>query len=73
MAYPLNNLALLYQEQGKYAEAESLFLLALAIREQRLGHDHPLTQIVCKNYATLLRTMGREEEAKQLEEIVKSQ
>ena len=41
VAYPLNNLAILYKEQGKYAEAEPLYQRALRIREQTLGPDHP--------------------------------
>jgi tetratricopeptide (TPR) repeat protein len=67
MAYPLNGLAVLYYEQGKYAEAEPLYQRALHIREQALGPDHPLTRKVVMNYATLLRKVGRESEATQLE------
>jgi tetratricopeptide (TPR) repeat protein len=40
-ASSLNNLAWLYQQQGKYAEAQPLYQRALAIREQQLGPDHP--------------------------------
>ena len=40
----------LYSEQGKYAEAESLYQRALRIREQALGLQHPLTQKTAKNY-----------------------
>ena len=67
MAFPLYNLAALYYEQGKYAEAESLYQRALRIREQALGPDHPYTREVVRNYAMLLREMGRESEATQLE------
>ena len=50
--------ALLYQEQGKYAEAEPLFKRALAICEQALGPDHPHTQTVRHKYDGLLQEMG---------------
>jgi tetratricopeptide (TPR) repeat protein len=67
VAYPLNGLANLYNDQGKYAEAEPLYQRALRIREQALGPDHPRTREVVWNYAILLRKMGRESEATQLE------
>ena len=37
----LNNLAELYQDQGRYGEAEPLYKRALAIREKALGPEHP--------------------------------
>ena len=40
-ATSLNNLAVLYQAQGRYAEAEPLYQRALAIREKALGPEHP--------------------------------
>ncbi len=67
VAYPLNNLAILYREQGKDAEAEPLYQRALRIWEQALGADHPLTRNVVRNYAMLLREMGRESDASELE------
>lgn len=36
-ASALTNLAIVYQSQGKYAEAEGLYKRALAIREKALG------------------------------------
>jgi tetratricopeptide (TPR) repeat protein len=41
VAASLNNIAQLYVDQGKYAEAEPLFQRTLAIREQSLGVNHP--------------------------------
>ena len=41
VATSFNNLALLYDSQGKYSEAEPLYIQALNILEQRLGVDHP--------------------------------
>ena len=43
LATVLNNLGLLYHTQGKYAEAEPLYLRALAIDEKALGPEHPDT------------------------------
>jgi tetratricopeptide (TPR) repeat protein len=37
----LNNLAALYDAQGRYGEAEPLYKRALAITEKALGPDHP--------------------------------
>ena len=41
VAQTVNNLALVYQDQGKYGEAEGLFKRALAIRETALGAKPP--------------------------------
>ena len=41
LATSLNNLAALYQAQGRHAEAEPLHQRALAIREQTHGSEHP--------------------------------
>ncbi len=41
LATTLNNLAGLYQAQGRYAEAEPLYKRALAIIEKALGPEHP--------------------------------
>jgi len=41
LASSLNLLALLYDKQGRYADAEPLLKRALAINEKALGPDHP--------------------------------
>ena len=46
VATSLNNLALLYESQGKYSEAEDLAKQALVIYQNRLGNEHPDTQNV---------------------------
>ena len=40
VALSLNNLAAVYLNQGKYADAESLYRRSLAIREKALGPEH---------------------------------
>ena len=72
LATDLNNLALLYHTQGKYAEAELLHKRALAILEKSLGPDHPDVATSLENYAALLRKMNREADAVQMEARAKA-
>ncbi len=66
MADPLNNLAIIYFEQGRYAEAEPLYQRALRIREQRLGPEHPRVAYPLNNLANLYKEQGRYAEAEPL-------
>ena len=50
VAVSLNNLAVVYRAQAKYAEAEPLHKRALAIREKALGPDHLDVAISLENY-----------------------
>ncbi len=67
VAQSLNNLATLYQAQGKYAEAEPLYQRSLAIWEKALGAEHPNVAAGLKDYADLLRKTGRGTEATEME------
>jgi tetratricopeptide (TPR) repeat protein len=67
VAIRLNNLALLYKQQGKYAEAEPLYQRAIAIDEKALGANHPGLATDLENYTLLLRETNRESEAAELE------
>jgi CHAT domain-containing protein len=49
----LNNLALLYQNQARYADAGPLYRRALAIAEKALGPDHPDVSTDLSNLAAL--------------------
>ena len=51
----LNNIALIYQAQGRYAEAEPLHKRALAIGEKALGPEHPEVATWLNNLALLYR------------------
>jgi tetratricopeptide (TPR) repeat protein len=62
----LNNLALLYQSQGRHAEAEPLYKRALVITEKALGPDHPRVGTTLNNLAQLYRAQGRHAEAEPL-------
>ncbi len=72
LATSLNNLALLYKAQGKYAEAEPLLKRAFAIFEKALGPDHPNVATSLANYAAVLRKTGRTTEAAKLEARAKA-
>lgn len=63
----LNNLAELYQDQGKYAEAETLYKLALKTLEKALGPDHPVVATVLENVAECYKNMGSKDEVEILE------
>ncbi|NEP03655.1 tetratricopeptide repeat protein [Okeania hirsuta] len=60
IATSLNNLAGLYKFQGRYTEAEPLFLKALTILFSQLGEEHPNTQTVMKNYGIFLQQVLNE-------------
>ena len=66
LATTLNNLAVLYDEQGRYAEAEPLYKRALAIMEQVLGPEHPDVALNLNNLASLYRFQGKYAEAEPL-------
>ena len=62
----LNNLAVLYQAQGRYGEAEPLFLEALQASREVLGPRHPDTLTSLNNLAVLYQAQGRYGEAEPL-------
>lgn len=57
-ATSLNNLAGLYESTGRYKEAELLYVRAVAIEEDKLGIDHPNTQIFRKNLQILRQQLA---------------
>jgi pimeloyl-ACP methyl ester carboxylesterase len=60
-------LALTYQEQGRIEDAEPLYRRALRIEEVAYGSDHPEVAITLEAYAGVLRGLGRDAEAAELE------
>ena len=68
IADSLNNLAALYDNQGRYEEAEPLYQRALAIRERVLGPNHPDLATSLNNLALLYYSQGKYEEAEPLYE-----
>ena len=65
-ALSLNNLAVLYDNQGKYDKAEPLYQRALTIREKVLGPDHPDTATSLNNLAVLYDNQGKYDKAEPL-------
>ena len=51
----LNNLALLYDCQGRYNDAEDLFQKVLLKRREILGNNHYDTELSQDNYNTFLK------------------
>jgi len=66
LATSLNNLALLYRSQGRYSEAEPLYLQALDVTRRQLGEEHPDTATRLNNLASLYDSQGRYSEAEPL-------
>ncbi len=66
LATTLNNLANLYRSQGKYREAEPLFLEALAIARASLPPNHPHLAAYLGSLAGLYKSQGNYGEAEPL-------
>ena len=66
VATALNNLALLYEAQGRRADAEPLYKRALAIEEKTLGLDHSYGAVSLNNLAVLYQARGRYADAEPL-------
>ena len=62
----LNNLSDLYQDQGRYADAEPLLKRSLAIKEKALGPEHPKVATSLNNLAELYLAQGRYADAEPL-------
>ena len=67
VASSLNNLAELYRFQGRYKEAESLYLQVLELCQRLLGDNHPFVAASFNNLALLYRFQGRYEEAESIQ------
>jgi len=66
VATSIARIAMLYKAQGRYSEAEPLYVRSLSICEQQLGADHPLVATSLNNLAELYRDQGRYSEAEPL-------
>ncbi|OBQ03244.1 tetratricopeptide repeat protein, partial [Anabaena sp. AL09] len=60
------NLAIFYQSQGRYSEAEPLFLDALEMRMRLFTGDHPDVATGLNNLASLYKSQGKYSEAEPL-------
>ncbi len=66
LATNMNNLASLYQAQGKYAAAEALLKDALGMRKRLFKGDHPKVALSLNNLAELYRVQGKSAAAEAL-------
>ncbi|WP_016950698.1 tetratricopeptide repeat protein [Anabaena sp. PCC 7108] len=66
LAYSLNQLALLYESQGRYNDAELLYLQSLKISKCQRGADHPLVASSLNNLAGIYESQGRYNDAELL-------
>jgi len=66
VATSLNNLAVLYESMGRYGEAESLHLRALAILAEDLPENHPYIQGGFGNFWGMVRAALEAGQAEQL-------
>ncbi|MBD2442030.1 tetratricopeptide repeat protein [Dolichospermum sp. FACHB-1091] len=66
LATSLNNLAVLYESQGRYNDAEPLYLQSLDIRKHQLGNDHLDVAQSLNNLAVLYESQGRYNDAEPL-------
>jgi tetratricopeptide (TPR) repeat protein len=62
-AADLNNLANIYQSEGRYDEAVEKFEEALRIDEKTIGKEHPDYASRLNNLANVYRSQGRDDEA----------
>jgi tetratricopeptide (TPR) repeat protein len=63
MALLLNNLASMYEKQGRFSEAEQFYRRAISIGEKAVGSKQVGLALGWNNLAQLLITFGRFEEA----------
>ncbi len=61
----MHNLAMAYDGQGRYREAEPIYRQSLAILEQSLGKDHANVALSLSNLANTLTNLGKLNEAEQ--------
>ncbi|SHG53301.1 tetratricopeptide repeat protein [Massilia sp. CF038] len=70
LAHDLHALGLLYQDQGRAAQALACYEESLALRQRVLGEDHPDTRRSRAHLAALLRDSGKLPEASFLHELL---
>ena len=59
----MGNLASTYRNQGRWKEAEELFVQVMEIKKRVLGEEHPDTLTSINNLALMFWAQGRNDEA----------
>jgi tetratricopeptide (TPR) repeat protein len=72
LADSLNTLAGILFQQGKFSECEPLLEKALRLRQSKLGEEHPHIADNLRDYAKLLKKLGRESDAEKMYAQAKS-
>jgi tetratricopeptide (TPR) repeat protein len=72
VALALHNLAMIYHRQSRFVHAERNYRRALAIRTKTLGYSDSSVKKLIDNYATMLETTDRREEATALRRMISS-
>jgi tetratricopeptide (TPR) repeat protein len=62
----MNNLAYLYHSQGRYDEAEPLYVECLELRKAILGASHPYTLASMNNLVNLYISQGKHDQAEKI-------
>jgi tetratricopeptide (TPR) repeat protein len=55
----VNNLGIIYKDQGKFKEAEEMYNRALKGYEKALGPNHPSTLMTLQNLSDLHKCQGK--------------
>jgi tetratricopeptide (TPR) repeat protein len=64
--HSLNNMGVVYQDQGRYSMAESYHSKALEMKQRIFGGQHPETYTTLNNLALVLQSQKRFDEAEKL-------
>ncbi len=59
-------MAIIYLDEGQYAQAQPLFEQTLSIKERSLGPEHPDTATSLDNLASLYKDVGQDVQAQPL-------
>jgi tetratricopeptide (TPR) repeat protein len=68
-AESMGSMAKLNELKGFFNESDALYRMAILIKEETLGRDDSNTIFTRSNYANLLRRLGRDSEAQELDDL----
>ena len=66
LAGAINTLAGILFQQAKFSECEPLLERSLKLRQSKLGPEHPETADSLRDYARVLKKLGRDSEAEKM-------